>query len=216
MRSDVPLAAGVIAETVGINRSTTRRSINTLIHRPSSTSCQPSTVRQFTSEFRNASASLQRSAAGASTYCESRETLLAMSSGEVVERRSRRQRRDVGGRTCRSGWISRRDRVDTAVGLQHRRREVRQVCAVGVAVHEADGALSSPSASQVGSPIDPGAGDRRWPKACRDRTPASNQVGLGARKRRDASLARVDSLQAISCRDRGGRETNSIIRIDHV
>jgi DNA-binding IclR family transcriptional regulator len=64
MRSDVPLAAGVIAETVGINRSTTRRSINTLIHRPSSTSCRPSTVRQFTSELWNASASLPRSAAG--------------------------------------------------------------------------------------------------------------------------------------------------------
>jgi hypothetical protein len=130
MRSDVPLAAGVIAETVGINRSTTRRSINTLIHRPSSTSCQPSTVRQFTSEFRNASASLQRSAAGASTYCESRRD----SPGHVV----RRGRGEVyragndgtwGGPTCRSGWISRRDRVDTAVGLQHRRRASCARCA---------------------------------------------------------------------------------------
>jgi hypothetical protein len=150
------LSARVIAEIVGINRSTTHLSINTLIHRPSSTSCQPSIASRFTSEFWNASSSLQGLAAGASTYREFRQG----SPGRVV-------------------------------GLRHQ-------------PHRSVG------------PVHLGAGDRCWPKVCRDRAPAFNQVGLGAGKRHDASSARVDSLPAISCRDRGGRETNSIIRIDRV
>jgi hypothetical protein len=130
----------------------------------------------------------------------------------------RRQTRSWGGPSCRSRWISRRDRVDMAAELQHQRRARCARCAQS-GRRSARGGRHSPLRHQshrsVGQ-VRPGAGDRRWPKDCRDRAPAFNQVGLGAEKRHDASSARVDSLPANSCRDRGGRETNSIIRIDHV